>query len=141
MTWVGIPELAKRRGMTRVGMWKLVNRLNAESDGRILRRQSRTGRGGKLEVCLEAFEELMNDRPIGEGALHEAHRRIDGVDDKVTALRREHHRLRRRLERVEQDAKKHAEELKKHAEQLQALKQFSKATESVVKAFATVKAG
>src|SRR5690606_16483102 len=62
-TWIRIPEAARLVGMSRQGMRKRLLRLNQIAGGRLLRRDSATGRGGNFEVCVEVLRELRSYDP------------------------------------------------------------------------------
>jgi hypothetical protein len=123
-TWISVPKLAERAGVTRQGMWKALRELDRKSEGKLMRRKSRTGRGGRYEVCLEALHRLTEHEPLSVPG--ELASRVSDLEVGLSALRSAHHAHKRRTEKA----------LTSHAERLDALKQLSEAAARAVQVFA-----
>jgi hypothetical protein len=130
-TWISVPKLAERAHMTRQGMWKALLELDKRSGGKLMRRKSRTGRGGRFEVCLEVLQGLTEHDATGGGDLQALRSRVATIDLGLSALRSAHHAHKRRTEKT----------LFSHGEQLEALKQLAEAAANVSKVFAGAHAG
>lgn len=138
-TWIRIPEAARLVGMSRQGMRKRLLRLNQIAGGRLLRRESATGRGGHFEVCVEVLRELRSyDPKERERELGHVHWRIGEVEGRLEALRNAHRAHRRRTERR---LDQHQKRLDTHDELLEALKQLSEASARVATVVARHRSG
>jgi hypothetical protein len=125
-TWLTIPVVAKRAGMSRSQMWRRLRALNAQCAGALLRPVSSSGRVGKWEVCEEVLHSLRVYSPeTREEDVKAISGRVDELDLRLIALRGAHHGLRRRTEK----------ELAAHKAQLEALLKLATAAEEVRKAF------
>lgn len=103
-TWISIPRAAAIMEMTRQGARKRLKILNVEADGRLLRRISSTGRGGRLEVSLDVLQELMVRKRAKPDLEEQVDReilqttaKVQDLELKVESLRDAHVRLRKQV--------------------------------------------
>lgn len=128
-TWVRVPEAARLAGMSRQGMRKRLLKLDQIAGGRLLRRDSSTGRGGNFEVCVEVLRELRGfDPKAHERELSHVHWRIGEVEGRLESLRNAHRAHRRRTEK---QLDRHGKRLDAHDDLLEALRQLSEASAHV----------